>query len=133
MSHNWIFINSPYYRRFIERSRESRWVFWGATAGLFAVAVTAANVTMGLTNPGLDEEAGRDHSDQVSKLPMHTQVGEARAVRWRAEHRRCGRQAARQASRRPCARQGTADTATHNSPLRACRPSRAGTESSSAP
>ncbi|GBF93976.1 hypothetical protein Rsub_06225 [Raphidocelis subcapitata] len=74
MSHNWVFIKSPHYRRFIERSRENRWVFWGATAGLFAVAVTAANVTMELTNPGLDEEAARDHSDKLSKLPMHTQA-----------------------------------------------------------
>lgn len=74
MSHNWVFINSAGYRRFIERSRESRWLFWGATAGLFGAAVLAANVTMEITNPGLDEEAGRDHSEQLAKLPMHTQV-----------------------------------------------------------
>jgi hypothetical protein len=77
MSHNWIFIKSSGYRAFIERSRENRWVFWGATAGLFGVAIAAAQVTMGLTNPDLEEEATKDHSQQLAKLPMHAQVGGA--------------------------------------------------------
>jgi hypothetical protein len=75
MSHNWVFINSPHYRRFIERSRESRLVFWAAAAGLCGAAYLAAGVTMQLTNPDLDEEHSKDHSDQISKLPMHAQVG----------------------------------------------------------
>jgi hypothetical protein len=79
MSHNWIFINSSAYRRFIERSRESRWVFWGATAGLFGAAFAAASVTMGLTNPDMEEQGAADRSDQVSKLPMHAQVRRAAA------------------------------------------------------
>lgn len=82
MAAHWIFINSPQYRRFIERSRESSLVFWGATAGLLGAAYLAANVTMGMTNPNSEEESSKDQGDLVSKLPMHAQV----AARKNREH-----------------------------------------------
>lgn len=95
MSHNWIFINSPGYRRFIERSRDSRLVFWGATAGLLGAACLAADFTMRLTNPDLDELGGGGGSgdgaggaatpaaarpETLARMPLHAQLA-ARANR----------------------------------------------------
>jgi hypothetical protein len=85
MSAHWIFINSSAYRRFIERSRENRWLFWGATAGVLAVGVGAAQLTMGLTNPNMEEEGARDRKDELSKLPMHAQVQARKRMRARKQ------------------------------------------------
>jgi hypothetical protein len=74
MSQNWIFINSPLYRRFIASSRERPWLFWGATAGLFGAAAATTSLVMGATNPNWQTEHERDVSAQVAKMPMHAQV-----------------------------------------------------------
>lgn len=83
MSHNWIFINSSGYRRFIERSKESRLVFWGATAGLLGAACVAGDFAMRLTThpdmQGDDSASGGEgpaaaRPEQLAKMPLHAQL-----------------------------------------------------------
>jgi hypothetical protein len=78
MSHHWIYINSPGYRRFIDASKRSPWLFAGAAAALFGVAYQAAEMASEATNPGFREKGAR--GDATSELPVESRAA-ARATR----------------------------------------------------
>jgi hypothetical protein len=74
MSQNWIFINSPSYRRFIEVSKEKRWMLYAAAAAASGVSLFAGYVVVNATNPNFEEEGYKDKKTELAKLPMHSQV-----------------------------------------------------------
>jgi hypothetical protein len=74
MSQHWIFINSPGYRNFVERTKQRPSLLWGATAAASLVAAAAAFITMSTTNPGSEEKSRQTDEAEYRKLPMHTQV-----------------------------------------------------------
>lgn len=74
MSQNWIFINSPGYRSFVEATKQRPALLWGATAAATLVAAAAATFTMSTTNPGSEEKSRQTDEAEYKKLPMHTQV-----------------------------------------------------------
>lgn len=75
MSQHWIYINSPAYRRFVEASKENRWLLWGAALALGGVGWAAASTVSNLTNRDYEAEGYKSKNEELSKLPMHSQVG----------------------------------------------------------
>lgn len=74
MSQNWIWINSPGYRRFIEASKEKRWMLYSASAVLAGVSLVAGYVVINATNPDYEAEGYKDKQEELAKLPYHSQV-----------------------------------------------------------
>lgn len=75
MSQNWLYINSPRWRTFVAATRENRLLFWGSTGIACAAAALAATLTMNATNPNMEAEGYKDKSQELARLPLHTQVG----------------------------------------------------------
>jgi hypothetical protein len=78
MSHHWIYINSPAYRRFIDASRRNPWLFAGTAAALFYGAYQAAELASEATNPGYRERGAA--GDATRDLPLESRAA-ARATR----------------------------------------------------
>jgi murein DD-endopeptidase MepM/ murein hydrolase activator NlpD len=78
MSHHWIYINSPGYRRFIDASKRNPWLFAGAAAALFVAADRAAEMASEATNPGFREKGTQ--GDATAELPVESRPA-ARATR----------------------------------------------------
>lgn len=74
MSQHWIYINSPGYRRFVEATKQHKWLLWGTTLVLGGAAAVVSNVVMNTTNPNMAEEGYKSKENELSKLPMHAQV-----------------------------------------------------------
>lgn len=78
MSHHWIYINSPGYRRFIDASRRNPWLFAGTAAALFYGAYQAAELASEATNPGYRDSGAA--GDATGALPLESRAA-ARATR----------------------------------------------------
>jgi hypothetical protein len=78
MSHHWIYINSPGYRRFIDASRRSPWLFAATAAALCCGAYQAAELASEATNPGYRDAAAA--GDAAGGLPLGSRAA-ARATR----------------------------------------------------
>jgi hypothetical protein len=74
MSQHWIYINSPGYRRFVEASKQKKWLLWGTTLALGGLGTLAANMVMNTTNPKMAEEGYKNKDEELAKLPMNAQV-----------------------------------------------------------
>jgi hypothetical protein len=74
MSQHWIYINSPSYRRFVEASKQKKWLLWGTTLALGGLGTLAANMVMNTTNPKMAEEGYKNKDEELAKLPMNVQV-----------------------------------------------------------
>lgn len=72
MSQNWIYINSPAYRTFVNATRSNKLLFWGVTAGLFGASMVAGSYVMYFTNPETQDNS--DTSSELAKLPLQSQV-----------------------------------------------------------
>lgn len=79
MSHHWIYINSPGYRRFIDASRRNPWLFAGTAAALFYGAYQAAEAVSEATNPGFREKGAA--GDATRELQSVEARAAARATR----------------------------------------------------
>jgi hypothetical protein len=74
MSQHWIYINSPGYRRFVEATKQKKWLLWGTTLALGGIGTLAATMVMNTTNPKMAEEGYKNKDAELAKLPMHAQV-----------------------------------------------------------
>jgi len=74
MSQNWIWINSPGYRRFVEASKERKWLLVTTGAALAGISMVAGYVVANATNPHYEDEGYKNKQDELKKLPLHSQV-----------------------------------------------------------
>lgn len=74
MSQHWIWINSASYRRFVDSTRDRKWLLALTGCAFAGVSMVAGYVIANATNPNFEDEGYKDKQAELAKLPYNQQV-----------------------------------------------------------